>query len=111
MKKCFFILSNLMLIFILTGCSKNETGLGFWEGFWIAPLSLLYAAAYFVCIAGFDDLSEGLMAVGYIMAAVACIIALVLYGIIFGYWWVIILTVALFIAYVVIVNIVGENWY
>lgn len=110
MKKITSILLCFVLIFTLSGCSGNTDGLNFWQGLLLGGLCLIYGGAFFVCIAGYDNLSDGLIALGYIMAGVACAVALVLYGIVYGIWWIIIVAVALFIVYVIIMKIVENNW-
>ena len=110
MKKTTFILLCLTLIFTLTGCSGNNDELSFWQGLLLGGLGLLYGGAYIVGIVGMNELSTGLIALGYIMAILACGVALVLYGIVYGIWWIIIIAVVLFVAYVVIMKIVEDNW-
>ena len=110
MKKITSILLLLVLIFTLSGCSKNGEELNFWQGLLLGGLGLLYGGAYIVGIVGMNELSEGLIALGYIMAILACGVSLVLYGIIYGIWWIIIIAIVLFIAYVVIMKIAEDNW-
>ncbi|MBO5889052.1 MAG: hypothetical protein J6Q58_02815 [Clostridia bacterium] len=111
MKKFITILTSLILIFTLTGCSGNSDGLDFWQGLLLGGLGLLYGGAYIVGIVGMNELSEGLIALGYIMAILACGVSLVLYGIIYGIWWIIIIAIVLFIAYVIIMKIAENNLY
>lgn len=109
MKKFTSILLCSFLILTLSGCSKNGEGLNFWQGLLLGGLCLIYAGAFIAGIAGCNDFSIGLLVLGYIMAGLACGITLVLYGIIYSIWWMIIVAVVLFVAYVIIMKIVEYN--
>lgn len=110
-KKFILISISLILMFSITGCSKNTNSLTSWQGILLGILCGIYAVAYFVAIAGYNSFSEGVIYLGYIMAGLACGVALVLYGIIYGLWWIIIIAIVLFVVFVIVIRIVDANFW
>ena len=109
MKKFILIATSLMFMLSLTGCS-NVAKFDFWIGFSISTLTLIYIGAFIVGKFGQSELSTGLMVLGYIMAGLACGVALVLYGIVLGIWWLILIAIALFVVYIIVMKIFENNW-
>ena len=96
-------------MFTLSGCTGKTDGLSIWQGLFLGGLVLLYACAYIVGIVGINEWSGLLTAIGYFMAILACGLAVVFHGILYGIWWIIIIAVILFVVFVAILKYVEDH--